>query len=79
MPLHRVSEPAVDLCFVDRGDKSRLDAPELATQERLATTMAEIRKGFDEVEKAIDEIDKDESLVVNKFYKDGKGEEKKGG
>jgi hypothetical protein len=51
--------------------------PDLATQERLATTLAEIRKGYDEVEKSLDEIDKDETLVVNKFYKEEKQDEKK--
>lgn len=55
-------------------------SPELAGGDRLSTAIAEIRKSYDEVEKALEDIDKDESLVVNKFYKgEGKDDEKKGG
>jgi soluble cytochrome b562 len=54
-------------------------APELAKQARLATTIAEIRKGYDEVEKKLDEIEKDDTLVVNKFYKDEKADAKDDG
>ena len=38
--------------------------PQIAGQERFATVLQEIRQGFDDVEKAVDEIEKDESLAA---------------
>lgn len=38
--------------------------PQIGAQERFAEVLADIRKGFDEVEKAVDEIEKDESITA---------------
>ncbi len=42
--------------------------PQIASQERFASTLEDIRKGFDEVEKAVEEIEKDEALVSGAGY-----------
>ncbi|MGB1012520.1 MAG: hypothetical protein ACPG4T_00185 [Nannocystaceae bacterium] len=44
-------------------------SPDVAKNERFAAVLKEIRDNLDEVDKALDDIDKDESLTVNKFYK----------
>lgn len=54
--------------------------PELATAEGFATTVADLRKQLDEIDKDLDAIDKDETLKVDETYKaegDAKPEKKK--
>lgn len=54
--------------------------PELATAEGFATTVADLRKQLDEIDKDLDAIEKDETLKVDDTYKpegDGKAEKKK--
>ncbi len=50
-------------------------SPDIASNERFAPALKEIRDHLDEVEKAVDDIDKDESLTANKFYKPTKIED----
>jgi hypothetical protein len=54
--------------------------PELATAEGFATTVADLRKQLDEIDKDLDAIEKDEALKVDETYKpegDAKAEKKK--
>ncbi|MCA9690401.1 MAG: hypothetical protein R3A51_13440 [Nannocystaceae bacterium] len=53
--------------------------PDIASNDRFAETLKQIREGLDKVEKALTEIDKDESLVINKFYDAEKDGEEEGG
>lgn len=54
--------------------------PELSTAEGFATTVADLRKQLDEIDKELEAIEKDETLKVDETYKpagDGKAEKKK--
>lgn len=51
---------------------------DIASNERFGAALEEIRKNLDEVEKALEDIDKDENLVINKFYKEGEEGEESG-
>lgn len=50
-------------------------SPDVGKNERFAEILKEIRGNLDEVDKALEDIDKDESLNVNKFYKPKKIDE----
>ncbi len=49
-------------------------SPDIGSNERFSTALEDIRKHLGEVEKSLEDIDKDESLVINKFYKEGEGD-----
>ena len=51
-------------------------SPDIGSNERFSTALEEIRKHLGDVEKALEDIDKDETLVINKFYKEGEDEKK---
>ena len=50
------------------GVKSEL-GPEITNNERFAPAVQEIRTLLEPVDALLDDIDKDDTLVVNKFYK----------
>ena len=50
--------------------------PEIGKNEQFAATLGEIRKGLDEVENALGEIEKDESLKIDETYKPPKKDKK---
>jgi hypothetical protein len=43
-------------------------SPEASKNEQFATMLTEIRKGLDEVTKTLDEIEKDDSIVIDETY-----------
>jgi hypothetical protein len=51
--------------------------PEIGKNEQFAATLGEIRKGLDETEKALEDIEKDESLTIDETYKKTDGKKKK--
>ncbi|MCB9705940.1 MAG: hypothetical protein H6711_29030 [Myxococcales bacterium] len=52
--------------------------PETPASERYPEAIKEIGEQLDKIDAALDEIEKDEDLVVNKFYKEKEGEEEGG-
>ncbi len=46
-------------------------SPDIADNERYPEIMKEVREGITKVNESLDDIEKDEDLVVNKFYKPG--------
>jgi len=46
-------------------------SPDVADNERYPEIMKEVREGIGKVNASLDDIEKDEDLVVNKFYKPG--------
>lgn len=50
-------------------------SPDIADNERYPEIIKEVRDGLAKVNESLDDIEKDEDLVVNKFYKPGSDEE----
>lgn len=53
-------------------------SPDVAGNERFPEVLKSIREDLDKMSAAFDEIEKDETLVVNKFYKPGQSGDPKG-